>query len=108
MNNKIFASEETNITAFKFFPTVPSSGGNRSEKENIFKSPEAPQHIAAGLPEATFLVPDWGIESTLAYRGVVPARQAVCSQADRHDNPMPESTISPSQGLRIWPLTSGQ
>ncbi len=32
----------TNITAFKFFLTVPSSGGNRSEKENIFKSPEAP------------------------------------------------------------------
>jgi hypothetical protein len=47
----------TNITAFKVFPAVPSSGGNRSEKENIFKSHI---HIAAGFPEAKFLVPDWG------------------------------------------------
>jgi hypothetical protein len=27
---------------------------------------------------------------------------SLCSLAGRYDNPMPESTISPSQGLRIW------
>jgi hypothetical protein len=47
-----------------------------------------------------FLVPDWGIYSDsvigLSYR---PA--SLCSLASRYASPMPESTMSPSQGLRI-------
>jgi hypothetical protein len=35
------------------------------------------------------------------YGVVVPARASLCSLAGRYDNPMLESTISPSQGLRI-------
>ncbi len=31
---------------------------------------------------------------------------SLCSLADRYDNPMPESTISPRQGLRVWLLDS--
>jgi hypothetical protein len=31
---------------------------------------------------------------------------SLCSLAGRYDNPMPESTISPTQGLRIWLLDS--
>ncbi len=55
--------------------------------------------------ETKFLVPDRGIYCSrlLHYRVVVPARQP-CSLAGRYNNPMPESTISPSQGLRIWLL----
>jgi len=56
--------------------------------------------------EAKFLVPDRGdvVDSSigLSYR---PARLHML--AGRYDNPMPESTISPSQGLRIWPLDVG-
>jgi hypothetical protein len=33
----------------------------------------------------------------LSYRPISP-----CSPAGRYNNPMPESTISPSKGLRIW------
>jgi hypothetical protein len=43
--------------------------------------------------EAKFLVPDWGIQSTLSY--VRPASLVVWRAST------PESTISPSQGLRI-------
>ncbi len=50
---------------------------------------------------AKFLIPDLGdiVDSTigLSYRP-----DSLCSLAGRCDNPMPESTISPSQGLRIW------
>ncbi len=52
-------------------------------------------------PVAKFLVHDWGdiVDSGigLSYR---PAR--LHRLAGRYDNPMSESTISPSQGLRIW------
>jgi len=54
---------------------------------------------------AKFLVPDWmdivdsGIE--LSY---LPDR--LHRLAGRYDDPMPGSTIVPSQGLRIWPLVS--
>ncbi len=61
---------------------------------------------------AKFVVPDWGdkVDSDigLSYR---PA--SLCSVAGRYDNTMPESTISPSQGLWIWvqltaPITKGR
>jgi hypothetical protein len=57
--------------------------------------------------EAKFLVYERGIYCSrfLTYRVVVPARQP-CSLAGRYNNPMPESTISPSQGLRIWLLST--
>ncbi len=49
-----------------------------------------------------FLVPDWGniVDSGIGlfYR---PAR--LHSLAGRYNNPMPKSSLSPSQGLRIWP-----
>jgi hypothetical protein len=52
---------------------------------------------------AKFLVPDWEVlvDSCigLSHR---PAR--LHRMAGRYDNPMPESTISPSEGLRIRPL----
>jgi hypothetical protein len=56
------------------------------------------------LPLAKFLVPDWrdivgsGIE--LSYR-----HARLHMLAGRYDNPMPELTISPSQGPRIRPQT---
>jgi hypothetical protein len=46
----------------------------------------------------TYRVPKyWHSGIWLLYR---PAN--LCSMAGRYDNPMPESTISPSQDLRIW------
>ncbi len=56
------------------------------------------------IPIAKFLVPDWGhmVDSGMGYR-----LPSLCNPADRHDSLMPESvesTISPNQGLGIWPL----
>ncbi len=45
-------------------------------------------------PVAKFLVPDW-------HRVVVPARQPM-KPGRPVRQPMPESTRSPSKGLRIW------
>ncbi len=54
---------------------------------------------------AKFRVPDWRekVDSfkELSYRPARLHRLAV-----RYDNPMPESTLSPSQGLWIWPQIS--
>jgi hypothetical protein len=52
-------------------------------------------------PVAKFLVPNLGdlVDTGIGYsRSGMPAY----SLAGQYDNPMPESTISPSQGLRIW------
>jgi hypothetical protein len=51
--------------------------------------------------ESKFLVPDWGIESTPAGLSYRPTRLHRLA-AGRYHYPMPESTISPSQELRIW------
>ncbi len=48
-------------------------------------------------PEAKFLVADEG-------PGRKGWRARLNRLAGRYDNPMPESNISPSRGLRFWPL----
>ncbi len=50
---------------------------------------------------AKFLVPDWGdkVDSGIGF-SYRPA--GLHRLAERYDNPMPGSTISPSQGLWIW------
>ncbi len=52
-------------------------------------------------PEAKFLVPDWGMQDYGIGLSYQLAR--LHRLADRYDNPMSQSTISPSLGLRIWP-----
>jgi len=57
------------------------------------------QAYAEIIPEAKVLVPDWGIAdfgTGLLYR---PAR--LHRLAGGYDNYLPDSTLSPSQGLRI-------
>ncbi len=45
-------------------------------------------------PAVKFIVSDWGIKLTPAYRVVVPASQAANADTPvRHDNPMPDTTI---------------
>jgi hypothetical protein len=53
---------------------------------------------------AKFLVSDWGGYSRLWHRVVATACRAAYRLADRYDIPMSESTISPSQGKRIFVL----
>ncbi len=50
---------------------------------------------------AKFVVPDWRVivDSGMGLLSYRPAR--LHRLAGRYENPMPESTISPSQGLRI-------
>ncbi len=62
--------------------------------KNIYWAEELRPNFARNI-----VIVNYGIE--LSY---LPAN--LCSLAGRHDNPMPESTISPSQGLRIWLLHS--
>jgi hypothetical protein len=50
---------------------------------------------------AKFLTLSGGVVDSGIRLSLRPA--SLCSLADRYDNPMPESTISPSQGLRNWP-----
>jgi hypothetical protein len=52
---------------------------------------------------AKFLVLDWGdmVDSGM---GLSYPPAGLHRLASRQDNPMPESTIYPSQGLRVWPL----
>jgi hypothetical protein len=47
---------------------------------------------------AKFLVPDWGDKANSGQGVVVTGRQATKAGC-RYDNPMPESTISSTQGL---------
>jgi hypothetical protein len=49
-------------------------------------------------PVAKFLVPDLGIYVVDSVIGLLYRSAGLCSLADRYDNPMPESTISPSSG----------
>ncbi len=55
---------------------------------------------------AKFLVPDSGIKSTLAQSRRTGLPVYIGWRAGTN-NPMPESTISPSQGPSIWPLYAG-
>ncbi len=50
------------------------------------------------------LSPSLGWYCRLWHRVVVPASQRLHRLAARYNNPLPESTISSSQGKRIWPL----
>ncbi len=76
---------------------VCEQGGGQSPHTN---PPSRPSHG----PVAKFIVSDWGdkVDSGvgLSYRR---GQATVHRLAGRYDNPMPESTISPSKGLRIWP-----
>jgi hypothetical protein len=57
-------------------------------------------------PVAKFLVPDWGdkVDSGI---GLSFRSARLHRLAGRYNNPMPKSTKSSSQGLRIWPLSGG-
>jgi hypothetical protein len=50
--------------------------------------------------EAKFIVPDWGYNSRLWQRVLVPACQAICSLAGRYNSHMPESTKYPHSGTK--------
>ncbi len=68
---------------------TPESGNCHS----VYYVASTTKNMQTNKTEAKFLVPDWGIQSTtalgLSYWPAGPA-------------PMPESTVSPSQGQRIW------
>jgi hypothetical protein len=55
------------------------------------------------LCTSKFIVPDWGAKVDSG-RGLSDRAARVHRLAGRFDNPMPKSTISPSQRLRIWRL----
>ncbi len=54
-------------------------------------------------PEAPFLFPDLGDDAGYGV-GLSYWHVSLCSLVCRYDNPMPESTIYPNQGLRTWLL----
>ncbi len=53
---------------------------------------------------AKFIVPYWGIQSTMAW-GRRTGPPSLCSMTGRYGNPMPQSTLNPRQRLRIGPLS---
>jgi hypothetical protein len=65
------------------------------EKGVIPSAPTPPLSTAV----AKFIVPDWGnkVDSGIGFLSYRPAR--LHRLAGRYDNPMPESALSPSQGL---------
>ncbi len=76
---------------------VEREGGVGTEKGDIEKAAS----VFCLLPSfsvAEFIVPDWGDKVNSGIRlSYLPAM--LHRLAGRYDNPMPESTISPSQGL---------
>ncbi len=53
-------------------------------------------------PVVKFLVPNWGILYSRHWHKVVISARQPMYLAGQYDNPMPESTLSPGQGYRIW------
>ena len=56
--------------------------------------------------EAKFLIPDWGIQYSRIQHRLHSRPARLHWLAGENENPIRESTISISQGLRIWPRDS--